>query len=122
VDVKFAELVNLDTTLANSFGSRVKDLLANASNGIEKIFAREIETKKLCVADDNGNKTCITKSELDAVLLQASVNSVVNNTPPQPESLPVTEPVVEIDNTVNPDPQTEIIEEIVPIEDVVLNP
>ena len=38
------------------------------TNGIGKIFAGEVETKQLCVSDDSGAKTCITKSELDALL------------------------------------------------------
>jgi hypothetical protein len=96
IDIKLTELSNLDTTLANSFGFRVKSLLANAGNGIEKIFTNEIETKKICIADDSGNKTCLTKSELDAVLLQANVNSSQNNNQtPSPEPAPVPDPTLE---------------------------
>jgi hypothetical protein len=46
----------------------VKTWLADASNGITKIFVGEVETKNLCVADDNGNKTCLTESQLKSLL------------------------------------------------------
>jgi hypothetical protein len=49
----------------------------------------EVNTKSLCVSDDTGAKTCITKSQLDALISGAS-GSVVNNggggsTPPVPD-------------------------------------
>ena len=48
--------------------SKLTTWLADATNGIAKIFVGEIETKSLCVSDDTGAKTCITKSQLDALL------------------------------------------------------
>ena len=48
-----------------------------AGNGIENMFAKEIETKSLCVSDDSGAKTCITKAQLDALLATPPLQGVV---------------------------------------------
>jgi hypothetical protein len=53
--------------------------LADASNGIGSIFTKEINTKTLCVSDDTGAKTCLTKAQLDTLLGNAN-SSIVNNT------------------------------------------
>lgn len=42
--------------------------LADAGNGIGNIFAKEVNTNTLCVADSAGAKTCLTKAQLDALL------------------------------------------------------
>jgi hypothetical protein len=39
---------------------------------IGSLFAEEVHTKKLCVADANGNETCITKDQLDALLISSA--------------------------------------------------
>jgi hypothetical protein len=54
----------------NLFG-RITTWLADAGNGIGKLFAQEVNTKSLCVTDDGGGKTCINKSQLDALLAGA---------------------------------------------------
>jgi uncharacterized membrane protein YgcG len=43
---------------------------------IGSLFAEEVHTKKLCVADANGNETCITKDQLDALLISSAGVSV----------------------------------------------
>jgi hypothetical protein len=58
--------------------SRVSAWLGDAGNGIASVFATTITavnvntetltTKKLCVADDSGAQTCLTKSQLDSLL------------------------------------------------------
>ncbi len=59
--------------------SKIGAWLADATNGIADIFSKEIDTKSLCVSDDTGAKTCITKAQLDSLLSNAGT-SVVNNT------------------------------------------
>jgi Chaperone of endosialidase/Protein of unknown function (DUF2793) len=63
---------NLLTITERSFFGKMLDnvskWLSEATNGIVKIFAGEIETKKLCVSDESGNKTCLTKAQLDSLL------------------------------------------------------
>jgi hypothetical protein len=67
----------------NAFFSNIKvkmsTWLADAGNGIGSIFTKEINTKTLCVSDDTGAKTCLTKAQLDTLLSNVS-GSIVNNT------------------------------------------
>jgi|GEM_PF-6368433 len=105
--------------------------LASATNGIAKIFSDEVETKNLCVADDTGEKTCITKAELDALLEATAVNAQGGNgggnggnSKPEPEPMPNEEPAPLPENqpevTEEPDPEItpetslEVIEESEP--------
>jgi hypothetical protein len=65
-----------DSFWSNAF-SRITSWLGDAGNGIANIFATTITavnvntenliTKKLCLSDDSG-ETCVTKSQLDALL------------------------------------------------------
>jgi hypothetical protein len=41
---------------------------SDAKNGIQKFFAGEIDTKKICISDDADVQTCITKAQLDRLL------------------------------------------------------
>ena len=60
--------------------------LGNAGNGITTLFAgtihsQETDTNNLCVVDQTGAKTCITKSQLDQIIQsQSTSSSPVNNT------------------------------------------
>jgi len=54
---------------------RVKVWLASTSNGIVDFFANRVRTKELCVSDDSGSETCITKAQLDALLIGATASS-----------------------------------------------
>ena len=64
------------TSTQNSFAgnffknlfTRITAWLADAANGIGDFFANRVRTKELCVADDSGAETCITKAKLDALL------------------------------------------------------
>jgi Domain of unknown function (DUF5011)/Chaperone of endosialidase len=77
---------NLSTSESRTFigklFDRITKWLGEATNGIAKIFVGEVETKKLCVADDNGIKTCLTKTQLDALLASARVVPATNVTVP----------------------------------------
>ena len=56
-----------------STASGLAEWFADAGNGITEFFAQKIVAKKLCVSDDNGAETCITKDQLDALLAAAAV-------------------------------------------------
>ncbi|MEK7227314.1 MAG: tail fiber domain-containing protein, partial [Patescibacteria group bacterium] len=81
-------------TFASNFFSnmfnRISTWLADAANGIGDIFANRVRTKELCVRDDAGAETCLTKAQLDALILGAvsgnsgSVPAIVE-TPPSVE-------------------------------------
>jgi hypothetical protein len=92
LDVQVQDIASLNTE--GSFATRVRAWLADAQNGIQKLFAKEIETQTLCVADEAGQKTCLTKAQLDALIQASGEQSVVV-------------PIVE---TQDPDPQP-VVEE-----------
>jgi hypothetical protein len=81
LDVTAGTTSSATTTDAVFFGhafftnlfSRISMWLADAGNGITKIFTKEliaeaVTTKELCLTDESGAKTCITKSQLDDLL------------------------------------------------------
>jgi hypothetical protein len=80
-----------DNTDPTGLVNIIRGWLADAANGITKIFAGEVETKNLCVADDSGNKTCITKSQLDSLLLNTP-GVVVNSPTTTPDPTPAVDP------------------------------
>src|SRR5690606_31582654 len=45
---------------------------AESANGIGNFFANRVHTRELCVGDGNGEETCITKGQLDALLESAA--------------------------------------------------
>jgi hypothetical protein len=57
----------VSTFFKNVF-TKITTWLADTGNGIVKIFTGEIDTKSLCVSDNTGAKTCITKAQLDALI------------------------------------------------------
>ena len=71
MNLKVEDLSSLDTTSATSLGSLIKNFLADIGNGLEKIFAKEVNTDTLCVSDATGAKTCINKAQLDDLLAGA---------------------------------------------------
>lgn len=68
----------LNTKIA-SLNDTIKSYLSDAENGIEDLFARKIHTKELCVGDESGAETCITKAQLDTLLGGANIQANVNN-------------------------------------------
>jgi hypothetical protein len=97
------------TAFFNNLFTKITTWLADATNGIGKIFTGEVETKSLCVSDDTGAKTCITKTELDALLLNAGASSSSGSgSSPAPEVTP--EPTPEP----NPEPTPEVTPETTP--------
>ncbi|MDP9249493.1 MAG: tail fiber domain-containing protein [bacterium] len=124
------------TTFFENIYEKVGTWLADAGNGIVNIFAKEITTETLCVSDENGEKTCITKAELDALLSGAVGSSGGsggsgggNNTPeptpePDPEPAPESDTETTADEEVAPDPDStpEVAEEPVPAPEPVPEP
>ena len=71
-----------DTFVGSFFKAMTKRLtewFAEATNGIAKIFVGEVETKKLCVANDAGERTCLSKEQIDALLSSGANNNSNNN-------------------------------------------
>ena len=73
-------------SFVTAFFGKIGTWLADAGNGIANIFAKEVNTNTLCVSDDTGAKTCLTKTQLDALLAGAG-----NSTPP-PTPIPTSTP------------------------------
>ena len=96
-------------SFALRFFDHLKAWLADASNGIENFFAKKVHTQELCVADDSGAETCITKAQLDALL---SGVAGAGNTVPPPAKLPVdpiiSDPAASSTPSVIVDPATDI--------------
>src|SRR3989344_5375307 len=125
-------------TFAESFFesvfARTRAWLADAANGVGDLFAGRVKTKELCVRDDSGAETCITKLQLDALLSGDGVSSGNaagdggggggNTTPaptptPAPESEPEPEatPTPESEPASAPEPETPPAEEEPPAEE-----
>ena len=58
-----------------TLGSLIRTFLADIGNGIEKIFVKEVDTKNLCVSDESGAKTCLSKVQLDSLIASAGGTS-----------------------------------------------
>jgi hypothetical protein len=106
LDLKITDVTNLNGLTGETFfgnlTTKLAEWMANAGNGIGKIFVGEINTdniktktsttESLCVKNDRG-ETCITRDQLDALLSGAS-GSMINNTgggstqPPTPTPAP----------------------------------
>jgi hypothetical protein len=60
----------------NNLETKIGGWLADATNGISNIFAKEVDTSNLCVYDSTGAKTCISKSQLDALLTNIPASDI----------------------------------------------
>ncbi len=101
--------------------------LADAGNGVAKIFTGEVDTKSLCVSDDSGAKTCITKSQLDALLINSSTSPASIPTPaptpdPVPTPDPITEPTLEVTPESIPAPAPEVTPVPEPTPEIIILP
>ncbi len=95
-----APLVNTtgEKTFVGKFFDRLVLWLGDATNGITKLFAKEINTEKLCVG-----ATCVTEDQLKA-LLNASVIAPAPAPTPEPAPAPTTEPAPDPAPTTEPEP------------------
>ncbi len=78
--------------ISGAFRDNLIAWLADASNGIGKLFAGEIDTPNLCVTDSTGAKTCITKAQLDALLAGQHISGQVAQPPAGQASFTSTTP------------------------------
>ena len=69
------------TAFMSNIKATIGSWLADAGNGLADIFVKQVDTKTLCVSDDSGAKTCLTKAQLDSLLgnVNASVIKNVGN-------------------------------------------
>ena len=63
MDLKLEPLTSLDPAQDGSLASLIKKYLADALNGIQKVFAGEVDTNKLCVG-----ATCLNEAQVQQVL------------------------------------------------------
>ena len=73
VDPAAPLFANGQPTFVGRLFDRFNLWLANASNGITKIVTKSlntdlVESNELCLTDEIGGKTCVTKAQLDAIL------------------------------------------------------
>src|SRR6185436_506169 len=54
--------------ITGTFKDNLVAWLGDAMNGIEKLFAKEVHTEKLCVKKNDGSEICVTGDQLSAVL------------------------------------------------------
>ena len=99
MDLKITGIADLD--ISNSWRDSLVAWFASASNGISKMFAGEITTKTLCVADESGAKTCLTKGQLDTLINNSgqSFGPVVVIPEPAPETPTPTDPAPSEEST-----------------------
>ncbi|OGI85743.1 hypothetical protein A3A05_03275 [Candidatus Nomurabacteria bacterium RIFCSPLOWO2_01_FULL_41_12] len=89
------------TSFFTNLFSKITTWLADAGNGIVKIFAGDIESNKsstenLCVKNTTG-ETCITRDQLDALLAGAGASGSADAPEPVPEpQLEADQPTAEI--------------------------
>lgn len=108
-----------DLTKENDWRDALVAWFANVANGITKLFAGEIETNTLCVSDESG-KTCITKSQLDALLQAQIIQPSEGEDTPTDDGAedvpPVEEPSCDTDPTLCPptDPVDEGVDPEIP--------
>lgn len=126
-------------------GLKVEKLGATAIGYFTELFADRATLKELCLTDDAGVKTCLTRSQLDKLLSGQNVQPEPETNPevpqsesqPEPESEPSatsTPPVEEIEEVASttpqvepepetpPEPEPEPESEVLPTEDVNLTP
>jgi hypothetical protein len=72
--------------ITSTFQQNLIAWLGNVSNGIQRIFAQELDTQKLCVTDGPSDESplCVTKAQLAALLSQSAAAGFANPTPASP--------------------------------------
>ncbi|MEK7068199.1 MAG: tail fiber domain-containing protein, partial [Patescibacteria group bacterium] len=81
---------NFAESFFNNIFSRITTWLANAANGITKLFAKEVHTEQLCVRQSNGTEICMTGDQLANLLAGAGLpnSGGGGETAPTPEPTP----------------------------------
>jgi len=113
-----------DKFFTNLF-AKVTTWLADAGNGIIKLFVKEVHTDKICVAKSDGTEFCATGDELENIVNSnggggssggsSSPSPSPSPSPePEPESSPSSEPEPEADQPSAEEPTPEVIPEPTP--------
>ncbi len=130
LNLSLESIQSISGTINQSFLQKLALWLGDSTNGIEKIYAKvfhgdEVNVKKICLSDDNGSKTCITKSQLDVILGSSGTFAAPDpQTPPSvvtPED-PTPETPTVIDPAPEPTPDPVIEQESDPVTEPVLEP
>lgn len=123
----------VDKDAEETLFDRMISLAQNFVNGVLEVVG--LRTRELCVFDDSG-ETCLNRTQLNAVLNQSNVISSPSKPKPTPNAQPSPEPTPEPTPTPTqpkpeptptptpanpeiPEPEPEVIEEEVPLEEVV---
>jgi hypothetical protein len=72
-----AESQAFSTAFFSNLFNKLIAWFGDTANGIQKFFAKEVHTDKICVGDGSA-ETCLTKAQLDALLLNAANGSSGN--------------------------------------------
>lgn len=111
--IEAIESVSSSVVVASGFSlDGLRAWLGDVTNGIEKLFAREITTRSLCIEDDQG-VTCLNRSQVDALINPDANTEII---PEESGDEPVTDPVSETELEPTPEPEviTEPEPEVVP--------
>jgi len=68
-----------EKTFAGKFFDRLTGWFADRANGIQDLFANRVRTKTLCISDETEGETCITKDQLDKLLLEVTKETASGN-------------------------------------------
>jgi hypothetical protein len=86
----------------NSWRDALIAWFANTANGITEFFSKKVSTEELCVTDSAG-QTCITRTQLDALLNGQGVTPAPTPDPtPSPDPVPTPDPGTD-SNDITPD-------------------
>jgi hypothetical protein len=66
-------------TRDGNFVTPLREFFADAANNVSDFFANKVHTKTICLSDDSGNETCLSKSDIDA-LVESSQSSQTSST------------------------------------------
>lgn len=92
--VRLAEEEGFDLSITKYFEriwGAVVTKLADAANGIAKLFAKEVYTEKLCVKKSDGSDVCVTGDELAALLVNAGQTTTSTSSSEPATSEPTTD-------------------------------
>ncbi len=73
-----------EPTFVGRFFARLTEWFGEATNGIGNFFANRVHTKELCVGDESGSETCLTKNQIDNLLQAVANQSSVSALEEQP--------------------------------------
>jgi hypothetical protein len=117
LSIKTDSIINL-IEKDDSFVGRLRSWLADINNGINKIFAKKVETEELCLKKSDGTQLCLNGDQLQQILggSTSTPSSSEPNDLPSPENIP-TEEVVPTEPP-QPEETPPVVEEV-PVETLV---